>query len=138
MLETIEKNGEFESYVEMLAEREDRERKELRKRKRERDALADGDALISEEEDQDEEEDGNSDWSNSEESQADSENCMSDFNAVSPGPRNGTPSQSMYGQSRKHRQALSKASNLEELAMRFNALRFLAMNLKSQNDSLRK
>lgn len=63
---------------------------------------------------------------------------MSDFNAVSPNMRNSTPSQTVFGQSRKHRQALSKASNLEELAMRFNALRYLAMNLKSQNDSLRK
>ena len=50
LLETIEKNGEFENYVEMLAEREERERKELRKRERERDRLADGDANITEEE----------------------------------------------------------------------------------------
>jgi hypothetical protein len=27
---------------------------------------------------------------------------------------------------------------LQDLSMRFNALRFLAMNLKSQNDTLRK
>ncbi len=43
LLETIEKNGEFENYVEMLADREDRERKELRRRERERRKLAYGD-----------------------------------------------------------------------------------------------
>ena len=36
LLETIEKNGEFEKYVEMLAEREELERKAVRKRNRER------------------------------------------------------------------------------------------------------
>ena len=50
LLETIEKNGEFENYVEMLAEREERERKQLRQRERERKRLADGDHYPSEEE----------------------------------------------------------------------------------------
>ena len=35
LLETIEKNGEFEKYVEMLADRQEREQRELRRRKRE-------------------------------------------------------------------------------------------------------
>ena len=38
-METIEKNGEFEKYVVMLAEREDKEHRELRRRERERKRL---------------------------------------------------------------------------------------------------
>ena len=43
MLETIEKNGEFEKYVDMLDEREEKERKDLRRRERERKRLELGD-----------------------------------------------------------------------------------------------
>ena len=35
LLETIEKNGEFEKYVEMLAERQEQEAKMMRRRARE-------------------------------------------------------------------------------------------------------
>ena len=38
-METIEKNGEFEKYVDMLDEREQKERRDLRRRKRERGCL---------------------------------------------------------------------------------------------------
>ena len=62
MLETIEKNGEFENYVEMLADREDRERKELRRRDRERRKLAYGDQFVSESESEEVEEEEESDW----------------------------------------------------------------------------
>ena len=37
LLETIEKNGEFEKYVIMLTDREEREHRALRRRERERD-----------------------------------------------------------------------------------------------------
>lgn len=43
LLEQIEKNGEFENYVEMLDQREDRERRELRRRERERTRIELGD-----------------------------------------------------------------------------------------------
>lgn len=39
LLETIEKNGEFERYVVMLTDREAKEQRELRRRKRERERL---------------------------------------------------------------------------------------------------
>ena len=48
LLETIEKNGEFENYVEMLDQREDRERRELRRRERERTRIELGDHYQSE------------------------------------------------------------------------------------------
>merc|ERR1740116_417596 len=78
LLETIEKNGEFESYVGMLAEREERERKQLRKRDRERQRLADGDAHISEESESEQEQ--LSDWSQSSEEEAEGSD-INDFNA---------------------------------------------------------
>ena len=43
LLETIERNGEFERYVEMLAERQEREERELRRRNREMQRLVQGD-----------------------------------------------------------------------------------------------
>ena len=69
LLETIEKNGEFEKYVVMLAEREDKEHRELRRRERERKRLEQGDNYISEndsldendEEDEDDEDDSDYD-----------------------------------------------------------------------------
>merc|ERR1711957_1054269 len=139
LLETIEKNGEFENYVEMLAEREERERKDLRKRERERDRLADGDAVISEEDD-DEEEEQASDWSNTSSDPENSDNVVSDFHVTVNNDNDklggglrapGTPSVSAYGR----KKALSKASMDD--AHRFNALRFLALNLMSLNDTLK-
>ena len=92
-METIEKNGEYESYVEMLIERGNREQKALRKRKRERRQLADQDAEISEE-DLDSVEEEESDWSleseELEDGQSDNDAAISDFNGtvdgVSPVP----------------------------------------------------
>ena len=43
LLETIERNGEFEKYVEMLADRQEREQRELRRRARELKRLEKGD-----------------------------------------------------------------------------------------------
>ena len=47
LLETIEKNGEFEKYVEMLADRQEREQRELRRRAREQKRLELGDEYQS-------------------------------------------------------------------------------------------
>ena len=52
-METIEKNGEFEKYVDMLDEREEKERRDLRRRERERKRLAEGDHYISDQESED-------------------------------------------------------------------------------------
>ena len=43
LLETIERNGEFEKYVEMLADRQEKEQRELRRRAREMKRLELGD-----------------------------------------------------------------------------------------------
>jgi hypothetical protein len=123
LLETIEKNGEFENYVEMLAEREERERKQLRQRERERKKLADGDHYPSEEESDEPEKEELSDWSASESDENQSDIGLNDFN--DGGNRMATPSL------KNGRRTISKASDTHDLAMRFNALRFLAMHLKS-------
>mmetsp|Transcript_2786 Transcript_2786/g.4764 ORF Transcript_2786/g.4764 Transcript_2786/m.4764 type:complete len:124 (-) Transcript_2786:289-660(-) len=47
LLETIEKNGEFEKYVEMLADRQEREQRKLRRRAREQKRLELGDEYQS-------------------------------------------------------------------------------------------
>lgn len=80
LLETIEKNGEYENYIAMLAAREVREYQALRKRERERDRLADGDAIISEDEEEEPEE--LSDWSASSEEEGDNDEVVSDFNVT--------------------------------------------------------
>ena len=132
LLETIEKNGEFENYVEMLAEREERERKQLRQRERERKRLADGDHYPSEEESDQPEQEELSDWSASD-SEEQSDLGVNDFSVVDDAQqRMPTPSQ------RHGKRTTSKISDSHDLAMRFNALRFLAMHLKSQNGTLNK
>lgn len=131
-METIEKNGEFENYVEMLAEREERERKQLRQRERERKRLADGDHYPSEEESDKPEQEELSDWSATESDRSE-DLGVNDFSVIDDG-RMPTPSQN-HGRGRR---TLSKVSNDHDIAMRFNALRFLAMHLKSQNGTLNK
>merc|ERR1712060_105092 len=74
LLETIEKNGEFEKYVVMLAEREDKEHRELRRRERERKRLEQGDHYISENDslDAEEEEDDDEELDSEYDSEAES------------------------------------------------------------------
>ena len=102
--------------------------------------MLNGDAEISEESEEPEEE--LSDWSASDSYDEQCDDVVSDFQ-VTAGEgglvKAATPSISgIDGRSMKKRNAFSKASDLQDLAMRFNALRFLAMNLKSQNDTLGK
>ena len=61
LLETIERNGEFEKYVEMLADRQTREQRELRRRAREMKRLEKGDEYVSS--DTDDSGSKESDWS---------------------------------------------------------------------------
>ena len=56
LLETIEKNGEFDRYLVVLLEEEERAHKNLRRRERERKQLEDGDAYDSANDSKDEEE----------------------------------------------------------------------------------
>ena len=57
LLETIEKNGEFERYVDMLTEREVKLKRDLRKREIDRKRLERGDAYDSANDSKDETED---------------------------------------------------------------------------------
>ena len=61
LLETIESNGEYTKYVEMLAERQEKESRDLRRRERERRRVAQGDDFVSSES-ENEDDDDNSDF----------------------------------------------------------------------------
>jgi hypothetical protein len=80
-LETIEQNGEFEKYVEMLAERQDKEQKDLRRRERERKRLEMGDDYVSE--GSDEADSYDDEDSSEEEEEYDSEESNVNLNLVS-------------------------------------------------------
>jgi hypothetical protein len=143
-LETIEKNGEFESYVDMLADREERERKALRRRDRDNARKAYGDKLPPDYQNAEESEGGDqtaeekSDWSKETSEEEDSDDSMrpdiTDFNAntlggsVLSGKGLHDPN-TPYSRTHKLKSKISKDDM--DLAHRFNALRFLAMNLKS-------
>ena len=74
LLETIEKNGEYQKYVIMLAEREEQAHRDLRRRERARKRLEFGDNYQSEnesldnEEEKSEEDDDDSDYDDEEQS----------------------------------------------------------------------
>lgn len=143
-METIEKNGEFESYVDMLADREERERKALRRRDRDNVRKAYGDRPPPEYQHAEDSENADnetveekSNWSaetSEEESDLDSQPDVTDFQANGAGSilsgKGGFELPTPY--SRSHKFNKSKISKDDmDLAHRFNALRFLAMNLKS-------
>ncbi len=134
LLETIEKNGEFERYVIMLTDREEKEHRDLRRRERERQRLIKGDDYQSDHDSEDakvEEED--EDYDDETDSEYDSEN-QSELQdaAVSELIVDGKSSVM-----RKKKGASSRMSDGMEIQHRFNALRFLAMNLKSQNETMK-
>ena len=95
--------------------------------------MADGDAHISEESSSEPE--PLSDWSQSSEEEEAEHSEIGDFQGMD-NLRGGTPS--VTEKVSKYRNAKSKISDLNDLGMRFNALRFLAMSLKSQNDTMGK
>ena len=61
-METIEKNGEFERFVIMLTDREERDHRLMRKRDRERKRLAQGDAYVSDDDSEDVKEEDEDDY----------------------------------------------------------------------------
>mmetsp|Transcript_5381 Transcript_5381/g.4945 ORF Transcript_5381/g.4945 Transcript_5381/m.4945 type:complete len:85 (+) Transcript_5381:167-421(+) len=65
LLEAIEQNGEFEKYVDMLAERQEREQKELRRREKERKMLEMGDDYVSSDSDHEESEEDSDEYGES-------------------------------------------------------------------------
>ena len=74
LLETIEKNGEFERYVVMLTDREEREHRELRRRERERQRLIKGDDYLSDHESEGDKEEEPEEYDDETDSDYDSEN----------------------------------------------------------------
>ena len=132
-METIEKNGEFERYVVMLTDREEKEHRELRRRERERRRLEEGDAYQSEDESAIEEENEDSYDSETEED-LESEMNRSELEQSEMAATGGDPRSSTMRQ--KKRGTSSRLSDGMDVSLRFNALRFLAMNLKSQNETM--
>ena len=138
-METIEKNGEFEKYVDMLDEREQKERRDLRRRKRERKRVEEGDHYISDEESEEEQPEESYD---SEEEYDESESVSTNhklfwsylMQSVEQSMDGGADSR---GHAKKSRMAKSHYSDGFDMATRFNALRFLAMSLKSQNNTMK-
>ncbi len=133
LLETIEKNGEFERYVIMLTDREEKEHRDLRRRERERQRLIKGDDYQSDHDSEDAKDEEEEDYDDETDSEYDSEN-QSELQdaAVSELIVDGKSSVM-----RKKKGASSRMSDGMEIQHRFNALRFLAMNLKSQNETMK-
>ena len=73
LLETIEKNGEFERYVVMLNERAEREHRNMRKNLKERLRLVQGDDYVSDEESDYDKEQDDDDYDDETDSEYDSE-----------------------------------------------------------------
>lgn len=136
-METIEKNGEFERYVVMLTDREEKEHRELRRRERERRRLEEGDAYQSEDESAIEEEAEDSYDSESDEDLESDENGAGRSDLDQSMADGGDPRSSTMRQTKGKRGTSSRLSDgLTDVSLRFNALRFLAMNLKSQNETM--
>ena len=136
LLETIEKNGEFKRYVIMLTDREEKEHRNLRRRERERQRLIKGDDYVSDHDSEDAKEEEEEDYDD-ETSEYDSENQseLQDNAAVSDLVP-GMDGRSSVMRKKKHGTS-SRVSDGMDIQHRFNALRFLAMNLKSQNDTMK-
>ena len=73
-METIEKNGEFENYVIMLTDREEKEHRDLRRRERERQRLIKGDDYQSDHDSEDAKDEEEDDYDDETDSEYDSEN----------------------------------------------------------------
>ena len=131
LLETIEKNGEFERYVVMLTDREEKEHRELRRRERERERLAKGDYYISDgNSDEDKKEEEEDDYDDESDSEYDSEN-QSELQDAAVSELHGFGDGKSSVMRKKKKGASSRMSDGMDIQYRFNALRFLAMNLKS-------
>eukprot|EP00347_Sterkiella_histriomuscorum_P017303 403349907 len=140
LLEAVRQNGEFDKYVERLAEKQEELQREMRRREKERRRLEMGEEYETSDED-DNDRDGSSDEdssefesSNNSEEQEDNSGFDSqeedeDYNSDSPSP------DAKRRMRRKKRKQLQKskesvAFNIEE---QFIPLRFLGMTLKDLN-----
>ena len=141
LLETIEKNGEFEKYVEMLANRQEKEQRELRRRAREMRRLEQGDAYISSQSEgsgeSEEESYDNESYGDLEEDRA--QTAKSQSQNFSPDKRNKEADLGDIGDGLKAEQLTEDdvALQLDQLNVvneSFNPLRFIAQQLKELNE----
>ena len=132
-METIEKNGEFERFVIMLTDREERDHRDMRKRDRERRRLSNGDDYVSDDDSEDLKEEDEDDYDD-ETSEYDSE-VRSEMQDVAVSELKTVDGRSSVA----HRRKRGTNSNVDDMDLhhRFNPLRFLALNLKSQNETMK-
>ena len=135
-METIEKNGEFERYVVMLTDRDEKERRDLRRRDRERQRLIKGDDYVSDKESEGEKDEEPDEYDDETDSDYDSEN-QSELQDAAVSELHNNIGDGKSSVMRKKKGASSKLSDGMEIQHQFNALRFLAMNLKSQNETMK-
>ena len=124
----------------MLTDREVKEKRELRRRTRERQRLEKGDDYLSDAHSDDaevQEEEDYDDETDSEEYDSEANESELQDAAVSE-LGGGIGGQSIVSLTKKKRRgASSRMSDGMDIQYRFNALRFLAMNLKSQNETMK-
>ena len=132
LLETIERNGEFEKYVEMLADRQEREQRMLRRRARETKRLELGDDYQS----SDTEESGGNE--SEEESYGDESDSQELQMAKSPTLSNAISDKDL--DTEKRPTSLKSQTNKDDTSQLmgeneiFNPLRFIALHLKELNE----
>ena len=121
----------------MLTDREEKEHRLIRKRERERLRITQGDAYVSENDSEDEkdaDEDDDDDY-DSEQSEYDSEVRSEMQDAAVSELRSVAAGSTM---TKRRRNRTSSHMSEVEITHRFNPLRYLAMNLKSQNETMTK
>lgn len=133
LLSAIESNGEYEKYVDMLAERQERAQKELRKRERERRRLEMGDDYDSQEEAKTygvDEQSSSSSSSSESSSESESEHKVKKF-------KEGGAQEAMRVKKELRQSGKKSATKMltpeliaQEVAKEFNPVRFIGQALK--------
>lgn len=119
----------------MLTEREEREHRDLRRRERERQRLMKGDYYVSDHDSEEVKEEEEEEYDDETDSEYDSENSASEL--VDAGVSELVGADGKSSVMRKKKGTSSRMSDGMDISHRFNALRFLAMNLKSQNETMK-
>ncbi|CDW78107.1 UNKNOWN [Stylonychia lemnae] len=138
LLETIQRNGEFDKYVEKLAEKQDALQKEMRRRERDRKKLEMGEEYESSEQSRFDNSDDSSGFNSSDDSDYDSEGVSEEYDPDEQDSENqsemnidSSPSPSPKKKRRRNRE---RESTIYEIEEQFNALRFLGLTLKELNE----
>ena len=121
----------------MLTDRDEKERRDLRRRDRERQRLIKGDDYVSDCESEGDKEEEPDEYDDETDSEYDSENQSELQDGAVSELHGNTVGDGKSSVMRKKKGASSRLSDGMEIQHRFNALRFLAMNLKSQNETMK-